>query len=171
MVEEICFVYWCLVSISGCGLLWLWVDFRMMVRLLWWLWVMVMMLLWCSVVSVLVVVCCCCNCDVWVCVCFSLDICVCNWVYLRMGVLDLFSLVVILLSILLFCLILWISLIMDWLVWYWVNDCLSSWCVCCGFIWCIRLIVMLYDGVNELCSGKVWVEVRFVILDGLIFGC
>lgn len=56
------------------------------------------------------------------------------------------------------------------LVWNCVNDELSRLCAAVWFIWLIRLIVMLYDGWNDECSGYVCVDVKFVICVGLMFG-
>ncbi|EUA44411.1 putative ATP-dependent helicase domain protein [Mycobacterium xenopi 3993] len=42
--------------------------------------------------------------------------------------------------------------------WYWANECSSNRCACSGPIRFTRLIVMLYDGANELRSGNVRVE-------------
>ena len=44
--------------------------------------------------------------------------------------------------------------------WYCAKDRSSSLCACVGPIWFTRLIVMLYDGANELRSGKVRVDAR-----------
>ena len=44
--------------------------------------------------------------------------------------------------------------------WYCAKDRSSSLCACVGPIWFTRLIVMLYDGANELRSGNVLVDAR-----------
>lgn len=50
--------------------------------------------------------------------------------------------------------------------WYCANDCSKSWCACSGPMCWTRLIVMLYDGANELFSGNVRVDASPATADG-----